>query len=182
MGHMMRELGYYTAYKGKWHLTREIDQPVAGKSVEEMDLGEIPTPRLHEIMEKYGFSDYHGIGDVIGKSKGGYFFDSVTTGQTISWLRNTGRPLNDENKPWFAAVNLVNPHDVMFIDTDEHGEQVQWKGPMDKENHTLLPTQPRTTKSISKAGQTIRCLQTAISRSMSLADLPPIKSTRMPGR
>lgn len=34
---MMRELGYYTAYKGKWHLTREIDQPVAGKSVEEMD-------------------------------------------------------------------------------------------------------------------------------------------------
>lgn len=36
MGHMMRELGYYTAYKGKWHLTREIDQPVAGKSVEEM--------------------------------------------------------------------------------------------------------------------------------------------------
>lgn len=142
VGHMMRELGYYTAYKGKWHLTREIDQPVAGKSVEEMDLGEIPTPRLHEIMEKYGFSDYHGIGDVIGKSKGGYFFDSVTTGQTISWLRNTGRPLNDENKPWFAAVNLVNPHDVMFIDTDEHGEQVQWKGPMDKENHTLLPTQP----------------------------------------
>ncbi|MCP6000399.1 phosphatase, partial [Klebsiella pneumoniae] len=35
VGHMMRELGYYTAYKGKWHLTREIDQPVAGKSVEE---------------------------------------------------------------------------------------------------------------------------------------------------
>ncbi len=99
-----------------------------------------------------------------GKVRGGYFFDSVTTGQTISWLRNTGRPLNDENKPWFAAVNLVNPHDVMFIDTDEHGEQVQWKGPMEKENHTLLPTQPRTTKSISKAGQTIRCLQTAISR------------------
>ncbi len=33
VGHMMRELGYYTAYKGKWHLTREIDQPVAGKSV-----------------------------------------------------------------------------------------------------------------------------------------------------
>ena len=125
VGHMMRELGYYTAYKGKWHLTREIDQPVAGKSVEEMDLGEIPTPRLHEIMEKYGFSDYHGIGDVIGKSKGGYFFDSVTTGQTISWLRNTGRPLNDENKPWFAAVNLVNPHDVMYIDTRDFGDYMK---------------------------------------------------------
>lgn len=83
VGHMMRELGYYTAYKGKWHLTREIDQPVAGKSVEEMDLGEIPTPRLHEIMEKYGFSDYHGIGDVIGKSK-----------EAISLIQSPrGRPL-----------------------------------------------------------------------------------------
>ncbi|STV08113.1 choline-sulfatase [Klebsiella pneumoniae] len=70
----------------------------------------------------------------------------------------------------------------MFIDTDEHGEQVQWKGPMDKENHTLLPTQPPHNQIYQQAGQTIRCLQTAISRSMSLADLPPIKSTRMPGR
>ena len=46
MGHMMRELGYYTAYKGKWHLTREIDQPVAGKSVEEMDLSLIHISHL----------------------------------------------------------------------------------------------------------------------------------------
>lgn len=142
VGHMMRELGYYSAYKGKWHLTQEIDHPLADKPVEDTDIGDIPTPRLHHIMDKYGFSDYHGIGDVIGKSKGGYFFDSVTTGQTISWLRNTGRPLNDQEKPWFAAINLVNPHDVMFIDTDEPGEKIQWKGVMDNDNHTLLPTQP----------------------------------------
>ena len=142
VGHMMRELGYYSAYKGKWHLTQEIESPVAGKRDEDVDTGDIPVPRLHQIMDKYGFSDYHGIGDVIGKSKGGYFFDSVTAGQTISWLRNTGRTLNDDNKPWFAAVNLVNPHDVMFIDTDEPGDKIQWKGPMDAENHTLLPTQP----------------------------------------
>ncbi|WP_253377833.1 sulfatase-like hydrolase/transferase [unidentified bacterial endosymbiont] len=140
VGHMMRELGYYSAYKGKWHLTREIDQPLQGKTVD--DIGEIPTPRLHQIMEEYGFSDYHGIGDIIGKSKGGYFFDSIIAAQTISWLRNTGRPLNDENKNWFAAINLVNPHDVMFIDTDNPDENVQWKGPLDKENHTYLPTQP----------------------------------------
>lgn len=182
VGHMMRELGYYTAYKGKWHLTREIDQPVAGKSVEEMDLGEIPTPRLHEIMEKYGFSDYHGIGDVIGKSKGGYFFDSVTTGQTISWLRNTGRPLNDENKPWFAAVNLVNPTMSCLSTPMSMVSRCSGKGQWIKKTTPCCQPNPRTTKSISKAGQTIRCLQTATSRSMSLADLPPIKSTRMPGR
>lgn len=142
VGHMMRELGYYSAYKGKWHLTQEIDHPVANKPVEDVDIGDIPTPRLHQIMDGYGFSDYHGIGDIIGTSKGGYFFDSVTAGQTISWLRNTGRPLNDDKKPWFAAVNLVNPHDVMFIDTDEPGEKIQWKGVMDENNHTLHPTQP----------------------------------------
>jgi len=142
VGHMMRELGYYSAYKGKWHLTQEIDHPVAGKPEEEVNIGDIPTPRLHQIMDGYGFSDYHGIGDLIGKSKGGYFFDSVTTGQSISWLRNTGRPLNDQQKPWFAAINLVNPHDVMFIDTDEPGDKVQWKGPLDNEDHSLHPTQP----------------------------------------
>lgn len=89
-------------------------------------------------MEKYGFFDYYGIGDVIGKSKGGYFFDLVIMGQIISWLCNIGCLLNDENKFWFVVVNLVNFYDVMFIDIDEYGEQVQWKGLMDKENYILL--------------------------------------------
>lgn len=142
IGHMMRELGYYSAYKGKWHLTREIDHPVANKPEEQMDIGEVPTPKLNRIMENYGFADYHGIGDIIGTSQGGYFFDSVTAGQSISWLRNTGRPLTDKAKPWFMAINLVNPHDVMFIDTDEPGEKVQWKGEMDDSNHSMHPTQP----------------------------------------
>ncbi len=26
IGHMLRKAGYYTAYKGKWHLAREFDQ------------------------------------------------------------------------------------------------------------------------------------------------------------
>ena len=32
---------------------------------------------------------------------------------------------NDEGKPWFLAVNLVNPHDTMFFNTDREGEKVQ---------------------------------------------------------
>ncbi len=27
-------------------------------------------PKFHQIMETYGFKDYHGIGDVIGWSQG----------------------------------------------------------------------------------------------------------------
>ncbi len=30
-GHMMRELGYYTAYKGKWHLTEKLEKPCLTK-------------------------------------------------------------------------------------------------------------------------------------------------------
>ncbi len=61
------------------------------------DVGDIPEPELHKIMEKYGFADYHGIGDNIGHSKGGYLHDS-TTAQTINWL-DAGQPLNDQHKP-----------------------------------------------------------------------------------
>ncbi|ENA0198874.1 sulfatase-like hydrolase/transferase [Salmonella enterica] len=142
IGHMMKELGYYTAYKGKWHLTEAFEKPLPDIKDENLDTGEIPEPELHNLMEKYGFSDYHGIGDIIGHSKGGYFYDSITTGQTINWLRIKGQPLNDKKKPWFLAVNLVNPHDVMFIDTDNSGEKVQWRGELDQDDNTLAPTQP----------------------------------------
>ncbi|EKC7220157.1 sulfatase-like hydrolase/transferase [Salmonella enterica] len=142
IGHMMRELGYYTAYKGKWHLTEKMEKPLPAFKDEDIDVGEIPVPELHKIMEEYGFSDYHGIGDIIGHSKGGYFYDSITAAQSINWLRSKGQPLNEKNKPWFLAVNLVNPHDVMFIDTDKEGEKVQWLGDLDQNNNTLAPTQP----------------------------------------
>jgi arylsulfatase len=42
-----------------------------------------------------------------------------------SWLRGKGRELAAGGKPWFLAVNLVNPHDVMFYDTDAPGTPVQ---------------------------------------------------------
>ena len=33
--------------------------------------------------------------------------------------------LDAQGKPWFLAVNLVNPHDIMFINTDRPGQPVQ---------------------------------------------------------
>jgi arylsulfatase len=45
----------------------------------------------------------------------------------VSWLRGRGRDLGAQGMPWFLAVNLVNPHDVMFLDTDRPGEKVQGK-------------------------------------------------------
>jgi arylsulfatase len=112
LGHMMRELGYYTAYKGKWHLTKEFE------TVNKLGT---PTKIFTQEMEAYGFSDYIGIGDIIAHERGGYLHDGIIASMGVSWLRGRGRSLAAEGKPWFLALNLVNPHDVMFYDTDAPG-------------------------------------------------------------
>ena len=48
IGHMLRKAGYYTAYKGKWHLSREFDV-------------KDPTSFLNKEMEQYGFSDRKSV-------------------------------------------------------------------------------------------------------------------------
>ena len=114
-GHMLRKAGYYTAYKGKWHLSRETDT----KSVERF-----MTPE----MEKYGFADNFSPGDLIGHTLGGYSFDHITAGSAINWLRTRGKPLSDADKPWCMYVSFVNPHDIMYFNTDAPGEAVQDTG------------------------------------------------------
>jgi arylsulfatase len=116
VGDMLREAGYYTAYKGKWHLTKEFE------TVNELGT---PTKIFTKEMEAYGFSDYFGIGDIIAHDRGGYLHDGIISAMGVNWLRGRGMELEAQGKPWFLAVNLVNPHDIMFIDTDRPGERVQ---------------------------------------------------------
>lgn len=116
VGDMLRQAGYYTAYKGKWHLTKEFE------TVNELGS---PTKIFTAEMESYGFSDYVGIGDIIAHHQGGYLHDGVISAMATSWLRGKGRELAADGKPWFLAVNLVNPHDVMFYDTDTPEAKVQ---------------------------------------------------------
>jgi arylsulfatase len=40
-------------------------------------------------------------------------------------LKERGQKLNADGAPWFLAVNFVNPHDVMFYNTDLPGEKIQ---------------------------------------------------------
>ncbi|KAB2890284.1 MAG: sulfatase-like hydrolase/transferase [Desulfobulbaceae bacterium] len=112
LGDMMREAGYYSAYKGKWHLNKDF---------ETVNTLGTPTKIFTKEMEDYGFSDYFGVGDIIAHHQGGYLHDGVITAMAASWLRGKGRELAAQNKPWFLAVNLVNPHDVMFYNTDAPG-------------------------------------------------------------
>lgn len=115
IGHMLRGAGYYTAYKGKWHLNGDFDR-------------EQPDHLFTAEMEQYGFADYVWPGDLVGHTLGGYTYDDMIRGSAVSWLRNTGRPLTDDDKPWALFVSLVNPHDIMYFNTDAPGEPVQDTG------------------------------------------------------
>ncbi len=115
LGHMLRKAGYYTAYKGKWHLSREFDTN---------SIAQFMTPE----MDKYGFADNFSPGDLIGHALGGYSYDQITAGSAINWLRTHGRSLTDDAKPWCMVTSFVNPHDVMYFNTDAPGERVQDNG------------------------------------------------------
>jgi len=115
IGHMLRKAGYYTAYKGKWHLTKSFDQRT-------------PDRLFTKEMEAYGFADYASPGDVVGHTLGGYQFDHLIAGSAITWLRRNGMDLNVDGKPWCLTVSLVNPHDVMYFNTDVPGTAVQDNG------------------------------------------------------
>jgi arylsulfatase len=115
IGHLLRKAGYYTAYKGKWHLNRKFEV-------------EDPKNLLTAEMEQYGFADFNSVGDIVDHTLGGYQFDNLISGGAVTWLRRHGRPLADEGKPWCLFVSLVNPHDVMYFNTDLPGKKVQDTG------------------------------------------------------
>ena len=128
IGHMLRKAGYYTAYKGKWHLNKQFDS-------------HNPTKLFTEEMEAYGFADYASPGDLVGHDLGGYQFDHLISGSAITWLRRNGRPLSDAGRPWSLFVSLVNPHDIMYFNTDAPGEHVQDSGKLLK-RATAAPKHP----------------------------------------
>lgn len=115
IGHLLRKAGYYTAYKGKWHLNKDFDS-------------HNPTKLYTKEMEEYGFADYASVGDIVGHDLGGYQFDHLIAGSAVTWLRRHGRELSDAGKPWSLFVSLVNPHDIMYFNTDAPGQKVQDTG------------------------------------------------------
>jgi arylsulfatase A-like enzyme len=95
VGTMLREQGYYTAFKGKWHLSHPA--------------------RSSEALEGYGFSDYQAWGDNWGAPLHGAQLDGTVAFETVDWLRHK-RPTD---RPWFLVSSMVNPHDVMFLRAGE---------------------------------------------------------------
>ena len=113
IGKILRRLGYYTAYKGKWHLNGAMAMENHADDIKAL---------FETMMDRdYGFYDYTGVGDFIEGAQGGYQYDQITTAQAVQWLKAKGRPMTDRKQPWYLAVNMVNPHDVMWVNTDTPG-------------------------------------------------------------
>jgi arylsulfatase len=108
IGHMLRDQGYYTAYKGKWHES------------------EFPEGDTSDAMEPFGFSDFQEWGDAYGAPLDGLNKDPLTAAEAVDWFKKNDKEIVN-SKPWFLAVNFINPHDIMYFDTDDE-EMVQVRG------------------------------------------------------
>src|SRR4051812_18376147 len=95
VGHLLRDQGYYTAFKGKWHCSGP--------------------PRSEDALERYGFSDYQQWGDMYGGPLQGEQLDGAATFETVDWLEHKAPNLD---QPWLLICSLINPHDIMFLQTD----------------------------------------------------------------
>ena len=102
LGTMLRGQGYYCTYQGKWHLSNAYVDPA--KPVSTVD-----------TLEPYGFSEWNDWGDIDGGAWAGLRVDPVIAGQAVKWLRERAADVAQE-RPWFMAVNFVNPHDIMSFD------------------------------------------------------------------
>ncbi len=119
IGHRLTELGYHAAYQGKWHLSATMDlndRPV-----------DAPLLDYRKTMQSYGFQDFFGVGDLIDGTLGGYKYDDGTLATAVTWLRTEAQTLRTKGQPWYLAVNLVNPHDTMYFDSDIGTENIQGK-------------------------------------------------------
>src|SRR5690606_21890165 len=106
IGRLLREQGYYTAFKGKWHLS---------------------TPsRSEDALERYGFADYQQWGEMFGAPRQGEQLDAAVAFHTVDWLEHKATRLD---QPWLLMCSMVNPHDVMFLQT-EPGEPPHPNGAM----------------------------------------------------
>ncbi|WP_227793302.1 sulfatase-like hydrolase/transferase [Paenibacillus guangzhouensis] len=132
MGNYMREAGYQTYYKGKWHISYEdIVVPGTHQDVPSYDPNNgVPVPQMESLyaqagrLESYGFSDWigpepHGRNPRNSGSSaaGGVSGRDVVYGseaaRLIEALDQQSYPAEDR-PPWLIVASFVNPHDIVL--------------------------------------------------------------------
>ena len=112
LGTAMKQLGYSTAYFGKFELDRDIVYPKPGVN-------------YADALKEYGFDVWQPYGEVTGETNQGFEADDAIAAEGIRWLRTNAESLREEDEPWFVVISLINPHDIFFADVNAPGESVQ---------------------------------------------------------
>jgi arylsulfatase len=104
IGDLMKEMGYRTAFFGKWHLSFPGEVP---SSLEEA----LNTVQGNPL-KQHGFDDsVISPPSDVGGYNDGYTNDPIWTAQAIQWLQAHAK----DSQPWFCVLSLLNPHDIQFF-------------------------------------------------------------------
>ncbi|HEX6388415.1 MAG TPA: sulfatase-like hydrolase/transferase, partial [Solirubrobacteraceae bacterium] len=115
IGDLFKELGYRTAFFGKWHLSFPGEPPTNLEAALDTIQG--------NPLKGYGF-DHSLISPPadVGAYNDGYTNDPIWTAQAISFLKQHAR----DEQPWLCVLSLLYPHDIQFY---PRGFRVDWKRP-----------------------------------------------------
>ena len=102
LGTLMQDAGYRTGYAGKWHLSKLHPRNVP-----------LPEAEVNRIIRSYGFDESETRWERDGTNVG-HEEDGLTVEESLRFIHRNKRGPRGEGQPWFLAVNLLNPHDVMY--------------------------------------------------------------------
>ena len=118
LGDWFRAGGYWTYFKGKWHVSHmHLDAPSGNGPLQTIKDDGTPIPEniatylKADLLDAYGFSEWvgpepHGF----GKQNTGTVRDPFTADETIALLKRLDTDGSD--KPWLTVCSFLNPHDV----------------------------------------------------------------------
>ncbi len=98
LGSVFQDGGYHTGYAGKWHLTHMLNETVAARP-----------EQVQPLVRSFGFDEALLSGDADG-AYAGLNLDETIARRAVDFMQRN----RQGRKPWMLAVNLVNPHDVMY--------------------------------------------------------------------
>lgn len=145
IGNYLREDGYQSILKGKWHVTDASIRLQDGSYMTTYNYNGEPIPELYEfylsknVLHDFGYDrwigpDPHGISPLNSGSSvrpPAVGADETNTKEVLKELHRLFRT----QQPWFLIASYVNPHDIaLYGEFTRLNKKAKWSFPID---HTL---------------------------------------------